>query len=119
MEEGEQRRGEKMALTVKQWQAVMEELRKQCRHASKKEKTKILDGFMDQGASQSFIRTLCPADEGDGENRSCPSLQGVRLHGSGPPCTCGVLASVGQTLWQAPCAVPAAYHPLPRDPGTV
>ena len=47
MEEGEQRRGEEMALTVKQRQAVMEELRKQYRHASKKEKTKILDGFVD------------------------------------------------------------------------
>ena len=37
MEEGEQRRGEEMGLTVKQRQAVMEELRKQYRHASKKE----------------------------------------------------------------------------------
>ena len=47
MEEGEQRRGEEMGLTVKQRQAVMEELRKQYRHASKKEKSRILDGFMD------------------------------------------------------------------------
>ena len=51
MEEGEQRRGEEMGLTVKQRQAVMEELRKQYRHASKKEKSRILDGFVDQGAS--------------------------------------------------------------------
>ena len=47
MEEGEQRRGEEMGLTVKQRQAVMEELRKQYRHASKKEKSRILDGFVD------------------------------------------------------------------------
>ena len=47
MEEGEQRRGEEMGLTVKQRQAVMEELRKQYHHASKKEKSKILDGFVD------------------------------------------------------------------------
>ena len=47
MEEGEQRRGEEMGLTVKQRQAVMEELLKQYRHASKKEKSRILDGFVD------------------------------------------------------------------------
>src|SRR5450759_643240 len=47
MEEDEQRRGEEMGLTVKQRQAVMEELRKQYRHASKKEKSKILDEFVD------------------------------------------------------------------------
>src|SRR5450756_1499175 len=47
MEEGEQRRGEEMGLTVKQRQAVMEELRKQYHRATKKEKTKILDGFVD------------------------------------------------------------------------
>jgi len=46
MEEGEQRRGEEMGLTVRQRQAVMEELRKQYHHASKKEKSRILDGFV-------------------------------------------------------------------------
>jgi hypothetical protein len=47
MEEGEQRRGEDMGLTVRQRQAVMEELRKQYRHATKNEKSRILDGFVD------------------------------------------------------------------------
>ncbi|HZL82648.1 MAG TPA: hypothetical protein VFB98_04085 [Candidatus Deferrimicrobium sp.] len=47
MEEDEQRRGEEMGLTMKQRQAVMNELRRQYHHASKKEKSRILDGFMD------------------------------------------------------------------------
>jgi len=68
MEEGEQRRGEEMGLTVKQRQAVMEELRKQYRHASKKEKSRILDGFVDQGASQPFVRTQHPASKGNAGN---------------------------------------------------
>ena len=46
MEEGEQRRGEEMELTVKQRQAVMEELRKQYHHTPPKEKSRILDGFV-------------------------------------------------------------------------
>jgi len=46
MEEGEQRRGEAMGLTVKQRQAVMNELRGKYLHASKKEKLTILDGFV-------------------------------------------------------------------------
>jgi hypothetical protein len=36
-----------MGLTVKQRQAVMEELRKQYRHTPPKEKSRILDGFVD------------------------------------------------------------------------
>ena len=51
MEEGEQRRGEEMGPPVKQRQAVMNELRGQYLRASKKEKSRILDGFVDQGAS--------------------------------------------------------------------
>ena len=47
MEEGEQRRSEEMELTVKQRQAVMEELRKQYSHTPPKEKSRILDGFVD------------------------------------------------------------------------
>lgn len=47
MEEGEQRRGEEIGLTVKQRQAVMNELRGQYLHASKHEKSRILDGFVD------------------------------------------------------------------------
>jgi len=64
MEEGEQMRGEEMGLTVRQRQAVMEELRKQYHHAPPNEKSKILDGFVDQDASQPFIRTQDPAGEG-------------------------------------------------------
>jgi len=47
MEEGEQRRGEEMGLTVKQRQAIMNELRGKYAHASKKEKSRILDEFVD------------------------------------------------------------------------
>jgi len=47
MEEGEQMRGEEMGLTVKQRQAVMNELRGQYLHASKSEKSRILDEFVD------------------------------------------------------------------------
>ena len=47
MEEGEQRRGEEMGLTVKQRQAVMNELRGQYLHAPPNEKSRILDGFVD------------------------------------------------------------------------
>jgi len=47
MEEGEQRRGEEMGLTVKQRQAVMNELRGQDLHAPPNEKSRILDGFVD------------------------------------------------------------------------
>ena len=47
MEEGEQRRGGEMGLTVKQRQAVMKELRGKYAHASKKEKSRILDTFVD------------------------------------------------------------------------
>jgi len=64
MEEGEQMRGEEMGLTVRQRQAVMEELRKQYHHAPPNEKSKILDGFVDQGASQPFIRTQYPEGKG-------------------------------------------------------
>jgi len=117
MEEGEQRRGEEMGLTVKQRQAVMEELRKQYRHASKKEKSRILDGFVDQGASQPFVRTQYPESEGGVGQGSRPSPSGIRLQGGGPPCTHGVLASFGQALWQASRPVPAAYHPLPLARG--
>src|SRR5450756_621889 len=46
MEEDEQRRGEEMGLTVRQRQAVMNELRAKYAHASKKEKSRILDGFV-------------------------------------------------------------------------
>jgi len=113
MEEGEQRRGEEMGLIVRQRQAVMEELRKQYRHASKKEKSRILDGFVDQDASQPFIRTQYPEGKGGAGKGSRPSSSGIRLQGGGPPCTHGVLASVGQTLWQASRPIPAAHHPLP------
>jgi len=108
MEEGEQRRGEEMGLTVKQRQAVMEELRKQYRHASKKEKSRILDGFVDQGASQPFVRTQYPEGKGGAGKGSRPSPSGIRLQGGGPPCAHRVLASVGQTLWQASRPSPAA-----------
>ncbi|MBA4365075.1 MAG: hypothetical protein C0398_03580 [Coprothermobacter sp.] len=47
MEEGEQRRGEEMGLTMKQRRAVMEELRAKYAHATKKEKSRILDEFVD------------------------------------------------------------------------
>jgi|SRR5450756_1128182 len=47
MEEGEQRRGEEMGLTVKQRQAVMNELRGQYLHTPPNEKSRILDGFVD------------------------------------------------------------------------
>ena len=118
MEEGEQRRGEEMGLTVKQRQAVMEELRKQHRHASKKEKSRILDGFVDQGASQPFVRTQHPESEGGAGKGSRPSSPGIGVQGGDPPCAHGILASVRQTLWQATRPVPAAHRPLPRDPGT-
>ena len=118
MEEGEQRRGEEMGLTVKQRQAVMEELRKQYRHASKKEKSKILDWFVDQGASQPFVCPQHHEGKGGAGKGPRPSSPGIGVQGGGPPCAHGVLASVGQTLWQASRPVPAAHHPLPRDPGT-
>src|SRR5450756_1501220 len=67
MEEGEQRRGEEMGLTVKQRQAVMEELRKQYRHASKKEKSKILDGFVDlTHLNRSYARSTLRAKVAQG-----------------------------------------------------
>ena len=47
MEEGEQRRGEEMGLTVKQRQVVMNELRGQYLHTPPNEKSRILDGFVD------------------------------------------------------------------------
>jgi len=46
MEEAEQRRGEEMGLTVKQRQAIVNELRGKYARASKKEKSRILDGFV-------------------------------------------------------------------------
>lgn len=62
MEEGEQRRGGEMALTVKQRQAVMEELRKQYHHATKKEKSRILDGFVDlTHLNRSYARSILRA----------------------------------------------------------
>src|SRR5450830_694175 len=67
MEEDEQRRGEEMGLTVKQRQAVMEELRKQYRHASKKEKSKILDGFVDlTHLNRSYARSTLRAKVAQG-----------------------------------------------------
>jgi len=69
-------------------------------------------------ASQPFVRTQHPESKDNAGNRSRPSPSGIRLQGGGPPCAHGVLASVGQALWQASRPVPAAYHPLPRDPGT-
>ena len=67
MEEGEQRRGEEMGLTVKQRQAVMEELRQQYRHASKKEKSKILDGFVDlTHLNRSYARSTLRAKVAQG-----------------------------------------------------
>jgi hypothetical protein len=110
MEEGEQRRGEEMGLTVKQRQAVMNELRGQDLHTPPNEKSRILDGFVDQGASQPFIRTQHPASKDNAGNRSRASPPGLRLQGGGPPCAHGVLASVGQALWQASCPVPG--HPF-------
>lgn len=118
MEEGEQRRGEEMGLTVRQRQAVMNELRAKYAHASKKEKSKILDGFVDQGASQPFVCPQHPAGEGDAGQGPRPSSQGIGVPGGGPPCTHGVLASFGQALWQASRPIPAAHHPLPPRPGT-
>jgi len=47
MEEGEQMRGKEMGLTVKQRQAVMNEMRGQYLHAPPNEKSRILDGFVD------------------------------------------------------------------------
>jgi len=47
MEEGEQMRGEEMGLTVKQRQAVMNELRGQYLYAPPNEKSRILNGFVD------------------------------------------------------------------------
>jgi len=118
MEKGEQRRGEEMGLTVKQRQAVMNELRGQYLHTPPNEKSRILDGFVDQGASQPFVRTQHPASEGGAGQGSRASPPGIRLQGGGPPCAHGVLASVGQALWQASRPVPAAHHPLPPRPGT-
>jgi hypothetical protein len=64
MEEGKQRRGEEMGLTVKQRQAVMEELRKQHRHATKNEKSRILDGFVDlTHLNRSYARSTLRARE--------------------------------------------------------
>src|SRR5450756_2177202 len=99
MEEGEQRRGEEMGLTVKQRQAIMNELRKQYHHASKKEKSRILNGFVDQSASQPFIRTQHPEGKGGAGKGSRPSSRGIGVQGGGPPCAHGVLASFGQALW--------------------
>lgn len=63
MEEDEQRRGEEMGLTWKQRQAVIEELRKQYRHATKKEKTKILDGFVSlTHLNRSYARRVLRAE---------------------------------------------------------
>src|SRR5450756_1583052 len=67
MGESEQRRGEEMGLTVKQRQAVMEELRKQYHRATKKEKTKILDGFVDlTHLNRSYARTTLRAKVAQG-----------------------------------------------------
>src|SRR5664280_1729800 len=67
MEEGEQRRGEEMGLTVRQRQAVMEELRKQYHHASKKEKSRILDGFVGlTHLNRSYARTTLRAKVAQG-----------------------------------------------------
>ncbi|MCE5193412.1 hypothetical protein LLF88_05705 [bacterium] len=64
MEEAEQVRGEEMGLTVKQRQAVMEELRKQYHHASKKEKSRILDEFVDlTHLNRSYARCVLRAKE--------------------------------------------------------
>ena len=81
MEEGEQRRGEEMGLTVKQRQAIMNELRGKYAHASKKEKSRILDEFVDQSASQPFIRTQHPEGKGGAGKGSRPSSQGIGVQG--------------------------------------
>jgi len=47
MGESEQMKGEHMGTPMKQRQAVMNEVRRQYHHAPKKEKSRILDGFMD------------------------------------------------------------------------
>jgi len=47
MEEGEQMRGEEMGLTMKQRQAVMNELRGQYLHTPPNKKSRILNGFVD------------------------------------------------------------------------
>src|SRR5450756_2868987 len=62
MEEDEHRRGEEMGLTVRQRQAVMNELRAKYAHASKKEKSKILDGFVDlTHLNRSYARSVLRA----------------------------------------------------------
>ena len=47
MEEDEQRRGEEMGLSVKQRQAIINKLQRQYLHASKDEKSRILNEFVD------------------------------------------------------------------------
>jgi hypothetical protein len=59
MEEGGERSGEEMGLTLKQRQAVVEELRTHYRHASKKEKSRILDEFVDlTHLNRSYARSI-------------------------------------------------------------
>jgi len=117
MEEGEQRRGEEMGLTVRQRQAVMNELRAKYAHASKKEKSRILDGFVDlTHLIRSYARSVLRAGGVRIKNHIHRPRASV-YKGGGPPCAHGVLASVGQTVWQATRSIPATYHPLPRDPG--
>jgi len=107
MEEGEQRRGEEMGLTVKQRQAVMNGLRGQYLYGPPNEKSRILDGFVDQGASQPSIRTQHPASKDNAGNRSRASPPGLRLQGgrsslrsrSSGICRTGSAASVFSRSW--------------------
>lgn len=69
MEDDGQGRCEGMGLMVKQRQTVMEELRRQYRHAAKKEKTRILDGFVDlahlnRSCACSTLRAIAPPGSG-------------------------------------------------------
>src|SRR5450756_1323128 len=67
MEEGEQRRGEEMGLTVKQRQAVMNELRGQYLHTPPNEKSRILDGFVDlTHLNRSYARSILRAKVAQG-----------------------------------------------------
>ncbi|RIE15618.1 hypothetical protein [Candidatus Cryosericum septentrionale] len=113
MEEGEQMRGEEMGLTVKQRQAVMNELRGQYLHAPPNEKSRILDGFVDlthlnRSSARSTLRAR--ATQGTG-----------LVHRPWASVYTAAVIPVLTEFWRLSdrlCGKRLAHHPLPRDPGT-
>ena len=77
MEDAEQMRGEEMRLTVKQRQAVINELRGQYLHTPPNEKSRILNGFADlTHLNRAYARSILRAKGAQGVSMSWRSCRG-------------------------------------------